>query len=62
MIYKLTFGNDLMTIPESSGDKNYYIDFEVMSSTLATALTNAFTLNLGGSGLVEGDSYPVHCS
>ncbi len=28
-IYTLSFGNDLMTIPASTADKNYYIDFEL---------------------------------
>jgi hypothetical protein len=47
-----------MTIPASTAAKNYYIDFEVESGTG----NNAFKNNLGGSGLVEGDDYPVYCS
>jgi hypothetical protein len=54
----LKFENDLMTIPTSTADKNYYIDFEVKTSA---GDADSFTPNLGGSGLVEGDMYPIYC-
>jgi hypothetical protein len=48
-----------MTIPASTADKNYCIVFEVLSGRTGNDVYNK---NLGSSGLVEGDNYPIYCS